>query len=262
VRWIWEVPEEQGLGLDPNWYVVHVPELTPEKPVRPGGMSLWPKDQPAGDYWWPGESYLAMDRFWSGETRLKFEEHLKKDTAHSAEEVLAAWHRTVGYGLNLVVNFVPRPRGDLPPAEVERFAQAGRTLRRVYARNLASAGTATASSSAAGHGPAQAVDGNPATWWEATGSDRTARLELDLGHEVEFDRVALREAITQGQAIAAFRVLAKCGGAWQPLCTGGTVGRQRIAVFRSLRASCLRVEMTTTGRPATLREMGLYRDQQ
>ena len=262
VRWIWEVPEEQGLGLDPNWYVVHVPELTAEKPVRTGGMSLWPKDQPAGDYWWPGESYLAMDRFWSGATRLGFEEHLKKDTAHTAEDVVAAWHRTVGYGLNLVVNFVPRPRGDLPPAEVERFSQAGKTLRRIYARNLAIAGTATASRSTAGHGPGQAVDGNPATWWEASDSARTAWLEMDLGQEVEFDRLALREAITQGQAIAAFRLLAKRGGGWEQVCAGGTVGRQRIALFRPLRASRVRVELTTTGRPATLREIGLYRGQE
>jgi alpha-L-fucosidase len=165
----------------------------------------------------------------------------------------------VGYGFNLVVNFVPRPRGDLAPAEVERFSQAGRTLRRIYADNLASAGIATASSSAAGYGPGQALDGNPVTWWEASGSDRTAWLEIDLGQQAEFDRLALREAITQGQAIAAYRFLAKDGAGWQQICAGGTVGRQRIAVFRPLRASRVRAELTTTGVPVTLRELGLYR---
>jgi len=257
VRWLWEVPEEQGLGLDPNWHVVHIPELPVEEPVRPGGLSLWPADQPAGDYWWPGESYLAMDRFWAGQTGLSFADHLRTDTAHTADQVVAAWHRAVGCGLNLVVNFVPRPGGDLPPVEVGRFVQAGETLRRTYADNLIRGGIATAIGSAAGHGPEQAVDGKPTTWWGAYDGGATAWLEIDLRRQVEFDRLLLREAITQGQTIAAYRLLAGDGGPWREVCAGGTVGRQRIAVFPPVLASRLRIELTTTGAAATLREVGL-----
>lgn len=258
VRWIWEVPEEQGLGLDPNWHVVHVPELTSGEPVRPGGLSLWPSDQPAGAYWWPGESYLAMDRFWSGATGLRFAEHLRTDTAHSAEEVVAAWHRTVGYGFNLVVNFVPGPRGNLASTEVARFAQAGNVLRRTYAEDLARAVVAAASSSAAGHGPQCAVDGDPATWWQAMTGSAAAWLEVDLGRALRFDRVVLQEAITQGQTIASYRVRVGTGESWREVSTGQTIGRQHIAAFPPLTASRLRVELTTTGAPATLRKLGLY----
>ncbi len=231
VRWVWEMPEEQGLGLDPNWHVVHIPEKAPGEVERPGGLSLWPPDQPAGDYWWPAESYLAMDRFWSGETGLTFAEHLGKDTAHTAEEVVEAWHRTVGYGLNLVVNFVPRPGGDLPPSEVESFAQAGERLKRMYAEDLAGGAAVTAG----------------AGWWQ-----------VDLGDEVEFDRVVLREEVTRGQSIDGFRVLAGDGKGWKEVCAGGTVGRQRIAVFAPVRASRVRAKFRTTGEPGRLRSVGVY----
>ena len=261
VRWIWEVPEEQGLGLDPNWHVIHVPHSSAEEPERPGGLALWPDDQPGGDYWWPGESYLAMDRFWSGQTGFGFEEHLSTDTACTAEEVVEAWHRTVGFGFNLVVNFVPRPAGDLPPAEVESFARAGGILRCTYADNLADATCATASTSAAGHGAEHAVDGNSDTWWEAADKSADAWLQIDLEREAELDRLVLREAITNGQTIAAFRLLVEVGGEWQEVCSGGTVGRQRIAVFPPISVSRLRVALATTGAPATLRDVGLYRGQ-
>ena len=233
VRWVWEMPEEQGLGLDPNWHVVHIPEKAPDEVERPGGLSLWPQDQPAGDYWWPAESYLAMDRFWSGETGLTFAEHLGKDTAHTAEEVVEAWHRTVGYGLNLVVNFVPRPGGDLVASERASFAEAGKRIRSMYADDLARGAEV-----AVGEG-----------WWEA-----------DLGRAVEFDRVVLREEIREGQSIDGFRVFAGDDKGWDEVGGGGTVGRQRIVVFPVVRAERVRVEFTTVGgAKGKLRSVGVYR---
>jgi alpha-L-fucosidase len=238
VRWIWEVPEEQGMGLDPNRYVVHVPEITPEAPKRAVGMSLWPMDQPGGDYWWPGESYLAMDRYWSGATGLSFTEHLRTDTAHSAVEVVEAWHRTVGYGFNLVVNFVPRPRGDLPPAEVARFAEAGNTLRRTYEHDLAAGVAVTASGSAEGGG--------------------VQRVDADLGEPRKIDRVVLQEAIVGGQTVESFRILCRAGTGWRELSTGHTIGHRRVAVFPPLEVSAVRVEMTAAGGPVRLRKVGVY----
>ena len=82
---------------------------------------------------------------------------------------------------------------------------------------------------------------------------------MDLGRAVRFDRVVLQEAITQGQTIASYRVLAGAGEGWQEVCAGQTIGHQRIAAFPPLTASRLRVELTTTGAPATLRKLGLYR---
>ena len=153
--------------------------------------------------------------------------------------------------------FSARPGGDLPPVEVERFVHAGEALRRTYADSLIRGAIATASSSAAGHGAEQAVDGERTTWWGASDGGATAWLEIDLRRQAEFDRLLLREAITQGQAIAAYRLLAGDGGPWREVCAGGTVGRQRIAVFPPVLASRLRIELTTTGAPATLREVGL-----
>ena len=102
---------------------------------------------------------------------------------------------------------------------------------------------------------------NSDTWWEAADKSADAWLQIDLEREAELDRLVLREAITKGQTIAAFRLLVEVGGEWQEVCSGGTVGRQRIAVFPPISVSRLRVALATTGAPATLRDVGLYRGQ-
>lgn len=255
VRWLWEVPEEQGLGLDTNWYVVHVPELTPEEPVRPGGF-LWPADQRGGDYWWPGESYLAMDRFWSGATNLPFGHG--RDTAHSTEEIVEAYHRTVGRGYNLVVNFVPQPNGNLAPIEVERFARAGKILRRAYAENLISGGHAIAGCAVPGHEPQHAIDGKPDTWWQGTIGVSAPWVEVDLGRSVTFDRAVVQEAIVTGQAVEAYRLLWWDGKQWRKACEGTTIGHKRIDIFSPVTASRIRLDLTATRGTATVRNLGLY----
>jgi hypothetical protein len=163
VRWIREVPEEQGLGLDPNRYVLHIPELTPEQPARPSGLSLWPSDQPGGDYWWPG-----------------------------------------------------------------------------------------------GHGPRCILDGDARSYWQAPEGSATSWVEVDLGRVSPFDRVSLQEAISQGQTISAYRVLAASGEDWQQICAGETIGHLRVVTFPRRAASRVRVELESSGGPATLRRLGIF----
>jgi alpha-L-fucosidase len=198
-----------------------------------------------------------MDRFWSGRTGSSFEEHLRTDTSSSVDDLVEAWHRTVGYGVNLVVNFVPRPKGDLSPREVERFARAAKILRSSYATNLALGAHASAGSAAEGHGPEMAIDGSHATWWEALGGAGSAWIEVKLGRPVRLDRIVLGEALQRGQNVESFRVLRQEGSGWWPLAEGLTIGHKRISRFPPVTATGIRVEMSSRP-PVTLRDLGLY----
>jgi len=147
-----------------------------------------------------------MDRFWSGATGLSFGDHLRTDTAHSAQDVVDAWHRAVGYGVNLVVNFVPRPGGDLPAAEVAGFGRAGEFLRRMYAHDVPRGATVTASGAAPGRSAQNGLDGDPATFWQASEGSARAWLEVDLGRAARFDRVSSMNGLASTTAASSRRI--------------------------------------------------------
>ena len=202
VRWFWEMPGEQGLAPDPNWYVIHVSENLEE-----GVFRSWPTELLGQDYWWPGEAYAPIDRFWSGETGLPFGH--SEDTVRSLDELLSMYHGSVGHGANLVVNFVPEPSGRLSAGQMERIREVGEVLSRIYAENLLRGGRATASTAGEGeqHSPARAIDGDPDTWWQAADGATEAWLEVDLGRPVTFDRAVMQEVIVAGQSVQSYHLL-------------------------------------------------------
>ena len=213
VRWVWELPEEQGLAPEPNHYLVHVGG---EAKLRDQVFPFWPEELLGHDYWWPAESYMPIDRFWSGETRLSFGH--RASTLRTVDELISGYHGSVGRGVNLVVNFVPDQQGRISKEEAYRFRQAGDILKDIYAENCLAGGLVS-------------VDSEHGLW-----------QEIDMGRPVVFDRVVLQEAIEVGQQIEAFRMLIPDGLDWRQICAGTTVGQKRIEVFQTVSTTKLRIE--------------------
>lgn len=249
IRWFWELPEEQGLTPDPNWYVVHVSE-DPR-------FEFWPTEWRGHSYWWPGEAYVAINRFWSGQTGMPFGRH--KDTVWSVDELVRIYHGSVGRGANLVVNFVPEPSGLLSTVEVERILKVREILSRIYAENLLRGGRAIASSMAGEqYNPARAIDSNPDSWWQAASDAREAWLEVDVGRPVTIDRAVIQEATVIGQRVRAYRLLWWDGQEWRTASAGTSIGHKKIDVFPAVTTTSVRLEITAAALPPTLREFGLY----
>ncbi|MBO0868966.1 MAG: glycosyl hydrolase 53 family protein, partial [Micromonosporaceae bacterium] len=127
--------------------------------------------------------------------------------------------------------------------------------------NLAVGDAATASSTAAGTSPSNAVDGSATTAWCAT--QWTGDLSVDLGAVTAIDSVG----ITLGAAASPSTVaidLATTAGAWQPVASARNLALNGntpsyVALPAGQRARYARVTVTTgDGAPACVGELRLF----
>ena len=106
---------------------------------------------------------------------------------------------------------------------------------------MAAGKPAVASSAAAGHAAASAVDGNGDTYW--TPADGTIRpsLEIDLGRPVTFDRAMLQEMIATGQRVERFKLEAMERRRVEEFAQATTIGYKRLLKFPVVTASKVRL---------------------
>ena len=76
-------------------------------------------------------------------------------------------------------------------------------------------------------------------------------LEIGFGSDQTFDHVVIREDLTGGQTISTYVVEVFRSGRWEGLCSGLTVGPQRIHRVEPVTTSKLRVRVLSslTGQP-------------
>ena len=114
-------------------------------------------------------------------------------------------------------------------------------LDETFKTNLAAGKPATASSAAAGHAAAVAVDGNGDTYWTPADGTIQASLEIDLGRPVTFDRAMLQEMIATGQRVERFKLEAWNGAEWKEFAQATTIGYKRLLKFPAVTASKVRL---------------------
>jgi alpha-L-fucosidase len=76
---------------------------------------------------------------------------------------------------------------------------------------------------------------------KASGGEGT--IALRLPSPAEFDRVAVQEDISAGQAVAGFVVEAEVDGTWRRIATGSTIGYKRILPVPPTTAAAVRVRV-------------------
>jgi alpha-L-fucosidase len=95
---------------------------------------------------------------------------------------------------------------------------------------------------------ANAVDGDPSTFWGTDDDVRAASIEAELDPNAPWDRVVLAEPIKFGQRIRKFRISVPAGTGnnardWRVLAEGTTVGHKRIVRVPVTTAARVRVEI-------------------
>ncbi len=115
----------------------------------------------------------------------------------SLDRLMDTYNQTVGRGAQLVLGLAPDSRGLMPENDVARLKEFGDEIRRIYGTSLA---------------PPNAS-------------------HLVFAPTARIDRVVLREDLTHGQRVRAFRVQVKSQGAWKAVGQGTTIGHKRIVLF-------------------------------
>jgi alpha-L-fucosidase len=209
VRWI---GNERGAAGTTNWStidprIVTVPGMSGDEVMR----SLQDGDR-EGTVWRPGETDVSIRPGW-------FHHPAEDEQVRSAEDLVQLYFSSVGRNSKLLLNVPPARDGLFQPADVTSLLAMRERLDALFARNLVAPGPARFTARSA----------------------RTASIEVSLRPDANVGIIDLREDITQGQRVAAYRVEVSTGRTWRDVISGTTIGHRKLERVSVGRIARLRV---------------------
>ncbi|HEV2417667.1 MAG TPA: alpha-L-fucosidase [Terriglobia bacterium] len=212
VRW---VGNEQGFAPYPAW-----------NPIAPAdaetGVATSIQGDPNGSVWLPNEadvSILRPDWFWSPQ---------KERNLLSHDQLVEIYYRSVGHGVQWILNLPPDSSGLMPKENCLRVKEFGDDIRQRFGRSLA----------------------------ETTGSGE--RIQLSLPSPSQIDHVILQENCSLGQRVRAYRLEGRANAGWIVLGTGTAIGHKRIQPITPTFLHAVRLVVTeSAGRPE-IRRMAVF----
>jgi len=105
------------------------------------------------------------------------------------------------------------------------------------------------------HGPEKAVDDNPATRWATDYGIRQAWLEMDMGKQVNFNRVKISEEYDR---ILKFELQYKDNGEWKTFISGTKIGSDYVKDFEPIAARQVRLNILDATEGPTIWEFQLF----
>lgn len=174
-------------------------------------------------------------------------------TLKSVDELLTTYDETVGRGAQLMLGVGPDKRGLLGDADVARLNEFGAALKKRYASNLMASPTRI-------HGAYEAaLDGDADTFWSAPPDARSATIEVNFSHPVQFNRAVIMEWLNEGQHVEKYRIEILDGNGWKTIAGGEAIGHKKIDAFTPVTASRVRLNIIAAAGPIRISEFHLYK---
>jgi alpha-L-fucosidase len=216
---------------EPQWSLFNPaslpgPELTDKEQLK-----LLNSGDPKGAAWIPAEAFIPLRPSWSWR---------EGDDAKliAPDRLFSAYCKSLGRNCSLLVNVPVDPQGNLPDADVARLRELHARVTKVFSTNLAAKARTT---------------GTP-------GGAQPATVELDLGGQVSFNFIELREPIELGQRIATYHVEVADGDGWKLLLKGKGVGRRKIERPAETTTTKVRIVIDAARADPVLSAVALYHD--
>ncbi|MGQ9801963.1 MAG: alpha-L-fucosidase [Candidatus Saccharicenans sp.] len=266
VRW---VGNESGLARESEWSVL--PLDLPEsslKLVRSGRATLEKVFQPrnvVGEdlgsrqviaratalFWYPAEVDVSIRPGWFY--------HQKEDRAvKSPRELFEIYFKSVGRNSVLLLNVPPDKRGLINENDVRALRGWRQLLDQTFKQGYIKKSAVRASSERPGHPASRLLKRNPDGYWMAGGGQFPVYLEVKLQERRQFDCLELKEELTRGQRIEAFRLEAWLEGKWVEITRGTTVGYKRLLTFPAVTTDRVRLTILQSRDLPCLNALNLY----
>ncbi|NOU65974.1 alpha-fucosidase [Paenibacillus sp. LMG 31461] len=204
--------------------------------------------------WYPSEVDVSIRPQW-------FYDPTEDDKVKTVEELIDLYESTVGGNSALLLNIPPDQRGLIHETDARHLGELGQWLRGTYTTNRAVGAKVRVSQTGDSDVDMEAhpvTDGRSDTYWCPPEGGEHAELEIDLGEEVSFDRIVLKEYIQLGQRIEHFHLAYKDGEEWKPLYEGTVVGYKKICRVERTIARYLRLAITESRVHPTVSHFGVY----
>ena len=201
-----------------------------------------------GKHWIPAEADVSIRPGW-------FYHASEDNKVKSPQTLFNIFLRSVGNGGNLLLNVPPDRTGRFNAQDSLSLIEFGRLRKAAFNNNLLR--TAKFSSK---ENPAQLKylsDNNIHTGWQATQSANNV-IECKWTKPVSINSLVLEEMIDYGQRVFSFSIESFDGVKYQPVYTGTTIGRKKIAVFPVQNSRQLRITIHQSKAPVVLRSISGY----
>ena len=166
-----------------------------------------------------------------------------EDTLKSLDELFGMYEASVGRGSNFLINVGPDNRGLLPEADSRRLLELGEKIRETYGKPIELGELVREEDS-----------------YSVTRAD-FEKLLKDAGKAELINRVEIREDITQGQAVKAFKVYVHLPYYRHVRILsyiGATIGNRIICPIPAVRATKITVEITDSDGEHKLQSIRAY----
>lgn len=229
VRW---VGNESGNAGETCWSTIDTTGMAPGRAdanyLNTGAMN--------GSVWLPAETDVSIRPGW-------FYHPAEDGKVRSPSNLVNLYYESVGRNSLLLLNVPPNRAGLLSDADVASLRGFRRILDETFQTNFANrVGTLT--------------DGRLDTYLTRPVGDP---LVIKLDQNRLFDRIAVQEAIANGQRVIEGRAEYWTGSGWQLLKSFTTVGHKRLLRFSAVRAPKIRLIFTNANGPVQLAEVGVYK---
>jgi len=219
VRWC---GNEKGTAGDPNWATVDPTRVPYPGADGPGIIDALQHGDRHGTVWRPAEVDVSIRPGW-------FNHPAENEQVRSVENLVDLYFTSVGRNGKLLLNVPPTKDGLLHSTDATRLIGMREALDNMFAVN---------------HAARSKHD------FHVTGS-RSAELMVEFPRAESVSIIRLRENITRGQVVAAYRVEgAGSDGAWKLLSRGTTIGYSKLDRFSAAALRRLRVTIDdAVGKP-------------
>lgn len=253
IRW---VGNESGYAGDPCW-ATYTPHGLEGKPPSPGHTVYKEGEHGTrqGDCWIPAEVDVSIRPGWFY--------HAKEDgKVRDLDGLKRLYFESVGRGASFLLNVPPDRRGRIHENDVASLRAFGQWLRATFAVDLAGGAAASASHTRGGDGAYAAShvnDGDRDSYWGTDDTVLTPDVTIDLGKEVTFNIVSLREYLPLGLRVDDWALDAWDGAGWKEFARGTSIGNRRLWCGGDISTSKVRLRIVKSAACPAISEFALYR---
>ncbi|MDE6550417.1 MAG: alpha-L-fucosidase [Clostridia bacterium] len=185
--------------------------------------------------WYPAEVDVSIRPGW-------FYHKSQNMSVRSLDNLLYIWYNSVGGNSLLLLNVPPDTRGRIHGADADRLAKIGKTLRKHFSKPI---NCAYEVGDCAIDNPASNLVCDDDSYCTVNDISDTYTVMMTLDKEETVDKVVLKEQCDFSQRIENAYIEVLKGKKWVKVCNVTTVGFCRIATFKPVKCSAIRLTITS-----------------
>ena len=244
IRW---VGNENGIAGETCWATQNRADFAPGH-ADVGRLNRG--DRP-GTHWVPAECDVSIRPGW-------FYHRHEDNQVKTPAQLVDLYYASVGRGASFLLNVPPDRRGRIHENDVTSLREFRRIIDATFGANLTTGARVSATNARRGFPAENVIDGKRETYWATDDGVTAPSLTIEVGREVSFNVVRVREYLPLGQRIEAIAVDHWRQGAWVEFGTATSIGNCRLLRGPRVTTSRGRLRVTRASVCPAISEVSLF----